>query len=144
MKEEIPPPAPQFRKTFVLSKPVARARVYVCGLGYYELHLNGRKVGDHVLADEAVGDGPQFVLGASDHHHVRAALRHGATREEIAETVTEQSLAELIEQRLTGPLGMSDTALPPNEDTTLPDPAAHGRKPAQAAPACHRRWISGV
>ena len=46
--------------------------------------------------------------------------------QEIAETVTEQSLAELIEQRLTGPLGMSDTALPPNEDTTLPDPATHG------------------
>ena len=46
--------------------------------------------------------------------------------QEIAETVTGQSLAELIEQRLTGPLGMSDTALPPNEDTTLPDPATHG------------------
>lgn len=43
------PPAPQFRKTFVLSKPVSRARVYVCGLGYYELRVNGRKVGDHVL-----------------------------------------------------------------------------------------------
>ena len=25
------------------------ARVYICGLGYYELHLNGEKVGDHVL-----------------------------------------------------------------------------------------------
>ena len=24
-------------------------RVYICGLGYYELHLNGGKVGDHVL-----------------------------------------------------------------------------------------------
>ena len=33
----------------MLSKPVAQARVYVCGLGYYELHLNGRKLGDHVL-----------------------------------------------------------------------------------------------
>jgi alpha-L-rhamnosidase len=42
-------PAPLFRKEFVLAKKVARARVYVSGLGYYELHLNGEKVGDHVL-----------------------------------------------------------------------------------------------
>ena len=42
-------PAPYFRKGFILSRRVKQARVYVCGLGYYELHLNGRKVGDHVL-----------------------------------------------------------------------------------------------
>ncbi len=43
------PPAPILRKTFVLSKPVRQARLYICGLGYYEAHLNGRKVGDHAL-----------------------------------------------------------------------------------------------
>ncbi len=43
------PPAPIFRKSFVLSKPIRQARLYLCGLGYYEAHLNGRKVGDHVL-----------------------------------------------------------------------------------------------
>lgn len=42
-------PAPLFRKEFVLAKKISRARVYVSGLGYYELHLNGQKVGDHVL-----------------------------------------------------------------------------------------------
>jgi alpha-L-rhamnosidase len=42
-------PAPLLRKTFTLDKPVARARAYVAGLGYHELHLNGRRVGDHVL-----------------------------------------------------------------------------------------------
>ncbi len=41
--------APMFRKDFEVSKPVAEARAYICGLGYYELSLNGRKVGDHVL-----------------------------------------------------------------------------------------------
>ncbi len=41
--------SPLLRKTFTCSKPVRRARVYVCGLGYYELHVNGRRVGDHVL-----------------------------------------------------------------------------------------------
>jgi alpha-L-rhamnosidase len=42
-------PAPMFRKDFEVSKPVRRARAYVSGLGYYELRLNGQKVGDHEL-----------------------------------------------------------------------------------------------
>lgn len=42
--------APQMRKAFVLDKPVKRARVFVCGLGLFELRLNGGKVGDDVLA----------------------------------------------------------------------------------------------
>jgi alpha-L-rhamnosidase len=41
--------APLFRREFQLSKPVKQARAYVTGLGYYELYLNGRKVGDRVL-----------------------------------------------------------------------------------------------
>ena len=44
-----PDPAPLFRKAFKLGKPIRKARAYVTGLGYYELHLNGDKVGDHVL-----------------------------------------------------------------------------------------------
>ena len=43
------PPSPMLRKTFAITKPVARATTYICGLGYYELQLNGAKVGDHVL-----------------------------------------------------------------------------------------------
>ncbi|MFA5262771.1 MAG: family 78 glycoside hydrolase catalytic domain [Opitutaceae bacterium] len=42
-------PAPLLRKEFVLDREIARARIYVSGLGYYELRLNGEKVGDHVL-----------------------------------------------------------------------------------------------
>jgi alpha-L-rhamnosidase len=42
-------PAPLFRKEFLLGKKVSRARVYVSGLGYYELRLNGQRVGDQVL-----------------------------------------------------------------------------------------------
>ncbi|MHC4672883.1 MAG: family 78 glycoside hydrolase catalytic domain [Planctomycetota bacterium] len=42
-------PAPLFRKWFSLGKEIASARAYICGLGYYELYLNGEKVGDHVL-----------------------------------------------------------------------------------------------
>ena len=43
------PASPIFRKAFRLNKPVASARAYVCGLGFHEFHLNGRKVGDAVL-----------------------------------------------------------------------------------------------
>lgn len=42
-------PAPMFRKAFASSKEIRRARAYVSGLGYYELHINGERVGDHVL-----------------------------------------------------------------------------------------------
>lgn len=44
------PPLPVFRKSFVLdAAPISRARVAVCGLGHFELTVNGRKVGDHFL-----------------------------------------------------------------------------------------------
>jgi alpha-L-rhamnosidase len=39
----------QLRKEFSVGGAIKRARVYICGLGYYELRLNGRKVGNHVL-----------------------------------------------------------------------------------------------
>jgi alpha-L-rhamnosidase len=42
-------PAPLFRKEFPIGKKISRARVYVSGLGYYELRLNGQRIGDHVL-----------------------------------------------------------------------------------------------
>jgi len=41
--------SPLLRKEFTLDKQVKRARAYICGLGYYELRINGKKVGDHVL-----------------------------------------------------------------------------------------------
>lgn len=41
--------APMFRKDFELSKEVKSARVYVSGTGYYELFINGARVGDHYL-----------------------------------------------------------------------------------------------
>jgi alpha-L-rhamnosidase len=42
-------PSPHFRKEFSISKSVKSARIYVTSHGYYELHLNGQKVGDQVL-----------------------------------------------------------------------------------------------
>jgi len=42
-------PSPQFRKEFELTKTVASARIYVTSHGFYEIQLNGKKVGDQVL-----------------------------------------------------------------------------------------------
>jgi alpha-L-rhamnosidase len=41
--------SPMLRRSFRLSKAVRQAQLSICGLGYYELFLNGAKVGDHVL-----------------------------------------------------------------------------------------------
>ncbi|MBN1479444.1 family 78 glycoside hydrolase catalytic domain [candidate division KSB1 bacterium] len=46
---ERPEPAPLFRKTFMAEKKVRQVRAYISGLGYYEMYLNGKKVGDHLL-----------------------------------------------------------------------------------------------
>lgn len=42
-------PSVLMRKSFVLKKKVEKARVYVTAHGFYELYLNGKKVGDDVL-----------------------------------------------------------------------------------------------
>lgn len=44
-----------FRRVFSFNKPVAKARAYVAGIGYNEMEINGRKVGNNVL-DPATSD----------------------------------------------------------------------------------------
>lgn len=39
-----------YRKEFEVSSKIVSARIYICGLGLYELEVNGRKIGDEVLA----------------------------------------------------------------------------------------------
>jgi alpha-L-rhamnosidase len=41
---------PQLRRAFKIDRPVRRARAYACGVGVYCLFLNGRRVGEDVLA----------------------------------------------------------------------------------------------
>ena len=41
--------SPLLRKEFEIAKDVKQARVYISGLGWYELYVNGRRVSDHVL-----------------------------------------------------------------------------------------------
>jgi alpha-L-rhamnosidase len=42
-------PSPHFRKEFPVDKTISKAAIYVTAHGLYEIHLNGKKVGDEVL-----------------------------------------------------------------------------------------------
>jgi len=67
-------PAPLLRKEFQASKKVRSAQVYVCGLGYHEIFLNGKRVGDHVL-DPGWTDFSKRVLYVS--HDVTNLVKNG-------------------------------------------------------------------
>jgi alpha-L-rhamnosidase len=56
------PPAPLLRKSFQVAKEVESAVVFVCGLGYFELWLNGEKVGDDVLVPNQTNYGKRSEL----------------------------------------------------------------------------------
>ena len=49
----IPPrPLPYLRRAFRIDRPVVRARLYATALGLYAFEMNGRPVGDHVMAPD--------------------------------------------------------------------------------------------
>jgi alpha-L-rhamnosidase len=54
-------PAVLLRRQVTLDKRPTRATAYICGLGYYELYINGRRAGDHRL-DPAFTDYMRRVL----------------------------------------------------------------------------------
>ena len=56
------PPAPLFRKDFTVSKEIASAKIYISGLGYFELYLNGEKVGNDVLVPNQTNYGKRDVV----------------------------------------------------------------------------------
>ena len=68
------PPSPLLRKTFSLTQKVRTAMVYVTSLGDYELRLNGRKVGNHLLAPEWTDYNKRVQYQTLD---VTAMLRQG-------------------------------------------------------------------
>lgn len=66
--------APLLRKEWKLREKPVRATAYFCGLGYGELYLNGKKVGDHAL-DPGFTDYAKRVLYAA--HDVGGQLVAG-------------------------------------------------------------------
>ncbi|WP_144883778.1 family 78 glycoside hydrolase catalytic domain [Lacibacter cauensis] len=41
---------PLLRKEFVVAKKIKQATMFICGLGHFEVSINGEKIGDHFLA----------------------------------------------------------------------------------------------
>jgi alpha-L-rhamnosidase len=69
-----PQPLPLLRREFELSGKIKRARAYITGLGYFELTLNGQKIGNHEL-DPGYTRYDRRVLYLT--HDVTEALRDG-------------------------------------------------------------------
>ncbi|MFF7158431.1 family 78 glycoside hydrolase catalytic domain [Streptomyces sp. NPDC008139] len=71
------PAAPLLRKGFTLDgrKKVTKARAYVYGLGFYEMHLNGAKVGDRVLAPASTPYDQRDLYATYD---ITGSLKQGA------------------------------------------------------------------
>ena len=67
-------PTPMLRKSFTVSKPVARARVYASGLGYHDLSVNGGHASDRVLDPQFTDYSKTVLYTTSD---VTALLRPG-------------------------------------------------------------------
>lgn len=63
------------RKEFKISSAVKRATVYIVGLGLYELYINGKKIGDEVLAPNPT-DYRKSVFWNT--HDVTTEIRNGS------------------------------------------------------------------
>lgn len=72
--------SPLFRKRITLDAIPKIARAYLCGLGYSELYINGKKVGDSVL-DPAQTDYESRCLYVA--HNVAAHLKQGENEIQI-------------------------------------------------------------
>lgn len=53
-------PARMLRRTFAVERPISRATAYVCGMGFFELYLNGQKISDHIM-DPAISNYAKHV-----------------------------------------------------------------------------------
>jgi len=87
--------APLIRKEFSLDKEVVQAHAYICGLGYYELYINGEKVGDHVL-DPGTTDYRKRVLYVT--YNVTDYLQTGANTVAVMLGDGWFSSTEMVEQ----------------------------------------------
>ncbi len=66
--------APLLRRAFAVENKIKSARAYICGLGYFELYMNGQRVGDHVL-DPGYTRYDRHVLYVT--HDITGLLRRG-------------------------------------------------------------------
>lgn len=62
------------RNEFETEKEIKSAKVYVTGLGYYELYLNGSRVGDHVLSPAKTNYSKEVLY---DTYEITTQLKEG-------------------------------------------------------------------
>jgi alpha-L-rhamnosidase len=65
---------PLFRRSFTVAKTVTSATIYISGLGQYELHINGQKIGNNFLAPGWTNYEKRVLYNVYD---VTAAIRKG-------------------------------------------------------------------
>lgn len=58
--------APLFRRDFWIDRPIRRATAYICGLGYYELRINGQLSDDGVLQPSFTDYTKQVLYHSAD------------------------------------------------------------------------------
>ncbi len=68
-------PAPWFRKEFTINKPIKKARVYVTGLGYYEMFLNGSETGNDELVPAQTNYEKRNLSGLIYHYDDQSSTR---------------------------------------------------------------------
>jgi alpha-L-rhamnosidase len=61
--DEFGPAAPMLRKSFSIEKKIKSAVAFVTGLGYFELYMNGEKVGSDVMVPNVTNYGKRPLLG---------------------------------------------------------------------------------
>lgn len=74
-------PARYVRREFGVEKEVVRATAYVCGLGYYEAFINGKKLGDAELAPALTDYRKRALYSTFD---VKGHLKDGANAVGVA------------------------------------------------------------
>jgi len=66
-------PSLYLRKEFTLKKEVKSAKLYICGIGYYEIRLNGKKIGTRIL-EPAQTDYEKISLYST--YDITSSLQH--------------------------------------------------------------------
>ena len=67
-------PARYLRREFEVGNPVRQATAYVCGLGFFDLHINGQLIGDQLMSPALTGYDKRALYMTFD---VTANLRRG-------------------------------------------------------------------
>lgn len=72
--------APVFRRSFTLAASPREARVFVSSLGYYDMYINGRRVGDHHIDPGFTGYDKRSLYVT---HDIGSLLRKGENLVEV-------------------------------------------------------------